>query len=220
LADKKKLMVLTRPEHDPTTFYCSEWAKEVIDEAKRKGLDYIDLKRERANKKEVEGILRDKQPGFIFFNGHGDEKTVCGHQNEPLIQIDLNEDLLKFKITYSIACSSAKELGRKAVEKGARAYIGYQDPFLFLQDRNKLSRPLEDEVAKPFFRASNEVPISIIKNKSVKEAFQRSQESYRREIIRYRRRHGEEPGTPFILITLLGNSSSLVFHGDGDATLQ
>ncbi len=48
-------LLVTRPQHDITTHYISSWAQEIIDLAKKKSIDTIDLCREKVNKKELIG---------------------------------------------------------------------------------------------------------------------------------------------------------------------
>ena len=79
-------LLMTRPEHDDTTYYLSSWSKEVLEFAENKGLNVFDLHREKANREEVEKKLRKFSPKLVVLNGHGDEDTVAGHKNQPLIR--------------------------------------------------------------------------------------------------------------------------------------
>ena len=44
-------ILVTRPEHDPLTRHLSHWNKKVIEIAKSKGHEVVDLHKEKANKK-------------------------------------------------------------------------------------------------------------------------------------------------------------------------
>lgn len=120
-------LVITRPDHELTTNYLSNWSQIIILEAKRRNVQVVDLKRERANRREFESVISKTQPIFIILNGHGNDTMVTGHENLPLVEAGVNEQSLKGTITYAISCRSAKRLGKKAVKTGARAYIGYDD---------------------------------------------------------------------------------------------
>ena len=52
-----KTILFTRPEHDATTHYLSNWSKESIVVAESKGMKVLDLHREKAVKSEVENRL-------------------------------------------------------------------------------------------------------------------------------------------------------------------
>jgi len=62
-----KVILITRPDHDITTRYLSRWANQVIELADRKGVEVLDLKRAKANKKEFEGRIKKKNPLFVKF---------------------------------------------------------------------------------------------------------------------------------------------------------
>lgn len=178
---KGKKILITRPEHDFGTKYLSFWAKEVIETANKKGFDVIDLHREKADRKEFEGRVSKTNPSLIMLNGHGDENTVTGHDNKTIVEKGKNERLLKKRITYAVSCDSAKNLGESCADDDT-AYIRYEDSFIFNFDRKYLNRPLDDKRAKKFLEASNQVPLSLLKEHSAKEASEKSKEAFRREI--------------------------------------
>ena len=59
-------LIVTRPQHDITTSYLSAWAEEVIKLAKEKGVNVVDLLRDNANRKELEGRIKKLKPELIF----------------------------------------------------------------------------------------------------------------------------------------------------------
>ena len=176
--------LITRPEHDDTTFYLSNWCKESIDLAEKKGAKISDLHRDKANKKEFEGRISKSGPELVVLNGHGDENSVTGHKNEELISIKSDEKILKLNIVYAISCRSAKNLGKKCVEKGTNCYVGYTDDFIFVYEKEKISRPLTDETAKLFLEPSKLFIEAVIKNNSVKDALERSRKKIQENFIR------------------------------------
>ena len=173
-------LLITRPEHDDTTHYLSNWSKDIINKASSKNLQILDLNRERANRKEVENMIAKQKPELIIFNGHGDYETISGHKNEKIISVNDNEDILNSSITYSIACKSAKFLGPKSVKSGAKAYIGYDEDFIFVYEPEMISRPLKDKTAELFLGPSNELINSLIKGNKTGEACRRSRELFKK----------------------------------------
>ncbi len=174
-----KKLLITRPEHDDTTYYLSNWSKKVIEFANTKEIKLFDLHRDKARKPEVTSIIEKQAPGLIVFNGHGDDKCVTGHKNEALVEAGKNESLLKEKITYAVSCRSAKMLGPKSVSAGAKAYIGYDDDFVFIYSPEKITQPLRDDTAKLFLEPSNELIVSLIKGNSAEESYKRSQDFFK-----------------------------------------
>ncbi len=170
--------LITRPEHEPTTKYFSAWGEEVIKLAQDKGQKVLDLKGEKANRKEFEGRIAKLNPSLVFLNGHGSATAIGGHDDKILVEAGDNEHLLHFRITYAVSCSCGKKLGPKSVEKGNGTFIGYDDDFVFASDRKYLSKPKEDKRAKPFMEASNHVVISLLKGHTAYNSSKRSKKMF------------------------------------------
>jgi len=213
-----KDILITLPEYDDTTFYCSKFAEEIVKLAKDSGLRVFDIRKDRVNRKIVVAMLQEKNPRLILFNGHGSDGTIAGHNDEILIKTPDDLDLLKSKIVHSLSCNSAKKLGKEAVENGATSYVGYENDFIFFFDKNKASRPLEDTFAKPVFEAANQISLSLIKGNNIAESFIKSQKTYEKW-INYYRLHGELLEAPQSLIALMWDKESQIVHGDKNAIL-
>lgn len=173
-----KILLITRPKHDVTTRYLFYWSKKIIELAKEKGIKVWDLEGEKANYKEVESRLRKGKSSLIFFNGHGNDDRITGHDNEILLMVGRNEELLISKIIYALSCRSGKKLGFESIKKGALGYIGYDDDFIFFIDDEKIKDPLNDKTAELFLEASNQVMISLIKGHNIKESHERSKKIF------------------------------------------
>ncbi|MFH1192329.1 MAG: hypothetical protein V1655_02535 [bacterium] len=171
-------LIVTRPQHDITTKYLSSWAGEIIDFAKKKGIEICDLSKEKANKSEFEGRVEKLNPEIVFLNGHGDDGNVAGHDNIELVNVNKNYKILNNKITYALSCNSAKVLGAKVAEEKTAAYIGYSDEFIFICDSKYVSKPLADPKAKPFMASSNQVMISLLKGNTAKDASEKSKNKF------------------------------------------
>lgn len=135
-------MLITRPNHDVTTNYLYYWSEKIIEQANKNNEKVIDLKGKRVNLKEFIGILKKTNPSFVVINGHGNEKSFTGHDNEILIQFNKNESMLSGKVIFTRSCRSAAILGKSCVKKGVKTYIGYTDDFIFFINESKITRPL------------------------------------------------------------------------------
>ncbi len=102
-------LLITRPEHDASTYYLSKWSEKIIDKAKDRSIDIIDLHREKANRGRVIGTLEKRCPKLVVLNGHGSDNSVKGHNNEPILKED-DSEAIKDKIFYARSCRSAKSL--------------------------------------------------------------------------------------------------------------
>ena len=177
-----RILLITRPDHDITTRYLSVWSEKIIELADKKNISVLDLKRKKANKKELKSRMSKMKPSLVIFNGHGSSTSVMGYDNEILIKIGNNERLLKAKIVYAISCKSAVRLGLKSIMAGALAYIGYTGDFIFCHDTHRVARPLNDKVAKLFLEPSNQVAISLAKGNTSEESSKRSKKFFLRNI--------------------------------------
>ncbi len=171
------IILITRPRHDETTNYLYYFARQVIKEAEKRNFKVVDLEGSKANINDFSGRIEKINPNLLFLNGHGDYTTITGHNNEPLVTLN-NNLLLSDKITYALSCGSAKELGKSAVTKGAKSFIGYTEDFIFLHENEKSTQPLEDQTACLFLEPSNLVVTTLIKGNSAKDAHDRSREKF------------------------------------------
>jgi hypothetical protein len=204
-------LLITLPDHDDSTFYIFHWSKYILQEAEKRGVKVLKLEREKANRKTFFDFLNSHRPSFLILNGHGDEKTIYGYNDEKMLEGG-DEEALKEKIIYTIACDAAKSLGKSIVEKGGKCFIGYNRKFVFCIDETKITRPLKDEKAASFFNATNKIPIGIIKGNSSLDSVEKAKEAFIREIVKWRLSKDLE--APFILRALIWDLHSLVHLGE------
>jgi hypothetical protein len=193
-------------------------AGEVIEFADSKGLIIKELNAEKANRKEFEKFVAKQHPAFIFLNGHGSDESIMGHNGEVLIRAGENEEILANSVVYALACDSAAKLGFSCVRNGTLAYIGYENKFAFLTDKNQECRPEEDKLANIFKEASNEIPLSLLKGKNAQHAYEGSQRKHMEMIRKF--------GTSEALLEwkelrfwLFWNMKFQRMQGDGQATI-
>ena len=169
-----KALLVTRPHHDPATNYLCFWSEPVIETAKNKGLPVYDLKSSKARRDVFESYLRTKNPGLIFFNGHGDGGNICGHNNQPLLSAGRNDKVTSGAIVYARSCDAGRKLGKSVIKLGTRTFIGYINKFIFAYQQNKTTQPLRDTLAGFFLKPSNLVMTTLLKGHTTAEAHQRS----------------------------------------------
>ncbi len=175
-------LLITRPRYEKVTHYLYYWSDVIVAAAKKRVGGVIDLKKKKASKKLVESYLAKQNPDTVIFNGHGNDVSITGHDEEVLIEAGKNSNLLKDKVVYMRSCDSGKVLGPQAIKEGVKAFIGYTELFRFWTDNNSVKNPLNDEYATPFFETSNQVALSLIKGKSAKESHDDSIKVYEKVI--------------------------------------
>lgn len=212
-----KILLITRPKHDPTLHYLFHWSKKIIELAIEKGINVLNLEGERANRKEVESMLNKRKPSMVFFNGHGNYDSIAGHEDKTLLAVGKNEELLVSKIVYALSCRSGKQLGCESIKKGALGYIGYDDDFTFVRDPDKVSEPLRDEIAKLFLEPSNQVMISLIKGHNIEDSHQRSKKAFRESAIKVA---NSESHDNYLIPYLLWDMQHQVCLGNRDVSFK
>jgi hypothetical protein len=214
---KHKILV-TRPSSDVTTRYISVWAEKTMTTLIAKGCKIFDLVKERANKTNFEGMIKKHSPALIFLNGHGNSDCVTGHNEEVLIKADENESILENTITYALSCSSGKILGPKAVGVGAKAYIGYENEFIFLHSKDKIRHPGEDKTAEMFLGPANHTVLSLAKGHTVSEACNDTKKYFYKNMRKLLTSESSFEDQQYIRY-LIWDMQSLVAHGNLSAKI-
>jgi hypothetical protein len=175
-------VLITRPRHEDTTNYLFHYSGEVVDEARRKGRDVFDLQKQRATRQNVQGYLKKVNPELVIFNGHGSADAIGGHDDEVIVSNSDGSELLKEKIVYARACKCARSLGPLAVKNGAKAFIGYNEDFLF--PSQDMANPFHDDSARDCLECSNAVALGLVRNKSPQDAHMDSVKMFKERIAR------------------------------------
>lgn len=174
-----KYVLIGRCECDNTLRFPFYWAEEIKQKALNLGFQVIDLQRENFIESKFTRMVIEKNPSFIFLNGHGDEMSAFGYQEIPVITLNKNDYLLIDKIVHIISCKTGLWLGQFAVDKGCKGYIGYQGLFSI---KNVHPDPNKDEYSKMFKEVVNETSLMLLNNRGVINAFNKSQQIYDKNI--------------------------------------
>lgn len=213
-----RLLIITRPNHDQTTDYLYHWSRPVIKLARQKSFGVIDLAGSKATGANFTSRVRKTDPSFIFLNGHGDERSVMGQGNSVIIPLGDNEGLLKDRISFVRSCSSAKVLGPRSISAGARSFIGYDEPFVFVYETRASTRPLSDKTAALFLKPSNLVATTLIKGHTSSEADERAKKAFRKNIRELLTSETSKSDSS-VLRYLVWDMNHQVCLGDPDASL-
>ena len=214
-----KKMLVTRPQYDPATSYTFYYAGLAIKEAESRGIEEIDLKRPRLTRANFTAIMENKSPSFIFFNAHGDERTIYGdkrgEEEEILVQENENHNLLNLKLVYARTCLAAASLGRACLEG---CFVGYAVPFSFWTDKRLDAVPSHDGTARLFFEPSNLIVTSLIKGNSPEDAVNKSANLTRKTILKLLKER--EEGVMVLISGLWSNMEGTVIVGKRDMKFE
>lgn len=174
---------------------------------------------EQAKPEKIDERLIDKK---LFIGvGHGLSCIYTVQSMEPYIEeigdkieCEKNLRLDKFKdmVVYLISCNTGKHLGKTLVDNGAKAFLGFDDEYLFFIG----SPPCSDE-ANALFEAEMEALKVLLTGGSVREANEARRRAYHKIWIQWG--VGEKShsiNAPLISRLALYNESILVAYGDLD----
>jgi len=212
--------LITLPEHDDITDYCSKWSGEIVKTAEQMRHDMKKLKGSEVNRKNFESRIATHTPSFVMLNGHGNSKEVAGHADEIILSCDKsisNEELSKGRVLYVRACGCGAELGPACIKAGCKSFVGYVRDFAIIKSKSKVSRPLDDERARPFLEVSNQIPIAILKGSTIMEAVVKADVKLEKEIQRLMT--SDNFLALHLIPWLLWNQKVRVILGDKTATI-
>lgn len=212
-------VLFSRPSDDITLNYLHHYSKELVSESNAIGHKTINKEKEEANKEIILSIIKKQKPELIMFNGHGSSEEICGHKQETIVSAAENPEVLKNAIVYSLSCSSALILGRKSIENGAIAYIGYESDFVLGKDKESEASPKHDKIAKLFLEPSNILFSSLLNKKDVKTSVEKAKKKMM-DNIDYLHTTNSIPEAIYYAPFLFWNYSGLIAHGDNEASIN
>lgn len=210
-----RAVLITRPNHDVILNFLYYWSEEVVKLAKKKCFTLLDLKGDKSCKDKFESYIKKNDPVLLFFNGHGSEREISGHDDEVIVELGDNDKFLSGRIVYARTCDSAVELGKKCKSK---AFIGYSWRFIFYFNSKNVSNPTRDKLAARFLQPSNLVATTLLKGHTTEDAYNRSQEAMIKNLFKMlssEASHEEKAVASF----LWGNIQSQRLYGDPKASV-
>lgn len=178
----KKGILMTLPRHDDVTEYLSQFSQKIEELAREKTIEIKSLRDKDASRILFEKIIKNQDYKMVVFNGHGSEKSIDGHK-ETIIQLGVNDSLIRNRIVYARSCHAAVLLGAKCTENSKEGcFIGYDRPFQFYVNTQWIGNPLKDNTAKLFLESSNLIPMSLIKGNSAYHANENSKQQMLKNI--------------------------------------
>jgi len=149
---------IIRPTNDPTAFALGRWAPPVRKAIKSSGHTLCaDLRGRACTRAAFEEAVRASDVAFYF--GHGEYDRLFGKAS--LLDAE-NVEVTSGRIVMAVACSSARDLGKKAVKAGALGYLGFTE---------RLILPLKNQFALGAFRkASIAGMLCLLQGGSLKRA--------------------------------------------------
>lgn len=208
---------------EPTTHHVdipSTIAKQFADHYGQ-GLAVGQLWGDEANPETVRQEILRLDPLFIFHTGHSFPCVMTVQNLEPLFSMATGEhelckeirnlDLVKGRVIHSNSCYAGKEIGKYLVKKGARAFFGSVDEFLFLIPK---TGEIDRATLSPFL-AEYMVEAVLLSGGTVGEAQKNRLMAFDREIEYWTTGEGKDhPAAPLLARILEADKNIAVAYGD------
>jgi len=205
--------LVVRPDYEEAVYVSSQALKHFIDYARSRGFTVTDLSGDMAVRDFFLREVSRLDPVLCVLLGHGTPNLLTGQNHTGLVWVcDCRE--LSGRIVFALSCNTAKMLGPDCVAKGCRTYVGYDEPFMWVQEQ-PLRDPMEDRVARSFFEPVLEFLRKLADGYTVEEAYRASIDKWNMEIIRWVLT--PDPISPLVLMWLLHDRDHQKLIGDPSA---
>lgn len=175
-------ILFLRPSNDLPTRYASQYLEEAVNEARRLNHNVIDLKDELVTRENFTNYMMNSHPDIVVLTGHGFPEMIAGWGNLPILKAGVDDAILEGRTIIALSCSAGKELGKVLVERGAKAFLGFQRPFTFYFESK--SNPTSDEKARLFFKPAIEATLALLKGESIQKAYNLAIDSYNESMMK------------------------------------
>jgi len=123
------------PKFEEITSHSIKWFEKLVDEIKDK-VSVVELKEKEAVREKFEETIRKNDFDIIIFYDHGEADRLIGNDRRPVVD-KKNIHLLKNKVLYTMACLSARELGKEHFKNNG-IFWGYDEEFVFTEEEEEL----------------------------------------------------------------------------------
>jgi len=180
-----------RWDGDEAVQHSYRWNRALADEIKAEMHDLLEDDCTRENFEE-----HASKTSLLIFYDHGSETGLVAQGGNSYLVDSLNVSMLKGAEVYTMCCSAAKQLGKRAFRSGVEAWWGYTKPFAFM---------VEDE---GIFCTLANLGLKLRKGGGLSwiEAVEGVKDATDEEVERIQ----EEGGNPWTIITLINNKNALV----------
>jgi len=120
-----KLVVATSPSHDEPNQGLGSWMVDIVEHIENiDDLEIEVLSATDATPEKLFESIANRNPDFIALNGHGDYKSVYGHDDVLLVCSDNDLEGFSGRIIHALACDAGKELGPALKDLNAQVLLG------------------------------------------------------------------------------------------------
>ncbi len=150
---------------------------------------------------------------YVSAFGHGYDNLITGQHSDILWKVGVyDEREAQNKIIHLMSCLTARRLGPDLVDKGARTYLGYEEPFTLYSTLN-IVNPLDDPIADVFFECSSHVDRLFADGLAAGRVYDETKVLFREKFEEYLAIDGD------VAMALLHDHDCFRLYGDLEASL-
>lgn len=224
----ERKVLFARNRDDDFIYLIWYWASKLIEYARKLEYEITDVADENATRTNFHAAIKERNPCFVVGHGHGGTwrftgTSTSGVDEMNLLTACLDDDAMANRIVYLMSCLTGCKLGPSMVSKGAKAFLGWVEPFAVpygTQPWDERIIPEYEPVSKPFMDFTNTVAVKLMAGSFVDRwtiragegAFPFSLERANAWIDYY-----SKFGFGLIIDVLIGDRDSFMYAGDSSA---
>ncbi len=125
--------------------------------------------------------LSAPQSDIIIGTGHGSKTSFTGQNESVILEVGkYNPREVKGKVIKLISCQTGVSLGPDLIKNGAKAFLGYEDDYVWVMDADLASTPWADEMASTCLMPVVDGLNTLLDGKTAKESLDVELEGYTR----------------------------------------
>ena len=117
--------------------------------------------------------LSAPQSDIIIGTGHGDKTVFTGQNEAVILEVGkYNPREVRGKVIKLISCQTGVSLGPDLIKNGAKAFLGYEDDYVWVCDADLASTPWADKMAGTCLLPVVDGLNALLDGKTAKEALE------------------------------------------------
>jgi len=207
------MIVVALPHHDIPTTISAHAAFDLISWLREEGFEIRNLYSWKAVRPLLWGSLT-RPTKLVCYYGHGSEIRLHG-QIPPNFLVDAeNVNWLEGKVVFTYACLSARNLGKRAIERGVVTYFG-SDEYMYVAFPE-----FDHDYLADLIDCINTIPKELIKGASAESAYRAYKEKTLSYVELYENRKADWPNADWYAMAFRRNAEFYRLLGNPDARLD
>jgi len=117
---------------------------------------------------------------YLIIVGHGQHASITGQHDEVLLEVgNYNPNIVTNRFVKFLSCQTGETLGPDMIQKGAKAYQGYKEDYLWIADEEYKTHPWDDPIASKWLLPVVDAIDAMLSGSTNKAVYEMEREAYR-----------------------------------------